>query len=279
MRKTEAYGLIVDFHTHTFPDKIAEKTIAYLTQKGGLDPYRGGTVDDLLDSMRRWGVDYSVVLPVATLPKQERSINALSAERNGRDRLFFAGGIHPDCEDVEGTLDFIKQSGLFGVKLHPDYQGVDFDDKRYLRIMDAAFDRGLYVVTHAGIDVGYRDHVHCTPDMILRALKSLGSKAENRLILAHMGGYELPDEVLQKLVGLPVYMDTAAVLKLYPEKCREIIKAHGADKILFASDSPWEHPGDFAEIIRSFGLTQDEEEQIFFRNAEKILGTCLEDRE
>ena len=30
--------MIVDFHTHTFPDAIAERTIAYLTEKGGIKP-------------------------------------------------------------------------------------------------------------------------------------------------------------------------------------------------------------------------------------------------
>ena len=113
--------------------------------------------------------------------------------------------------------------GMFGIKLHPDYQGVEFDDPRYLKIISEAAKRDLIVVTHAGVDVAFRDHVHCTPDMILRVLEILGSEIENKLVLAHLGGYELPDESLEKLVGKPVYMDTAAVLKLYPEKCREII--------------------------------------------------------
>ena len=82
----------------------------------------------------------------------------------------------------------------------------------------------------------------------------------------------MPDEVLQKLIGAPVYMDTAAVLRLYPEKCREIILRHGADKILFASDSPWADQKDYVEIIKSLNLGKEAEEQIFHLNAEKILG-------
>lgn len=264
--------MIIDFHTHTFPDKIADRTIAFLVEKGGIQPYRDGTLGSLIETMKQSGVDYSVSLPVATLPKQERSINSLSAELNGKSNVFFAGGIHPDCEDVDGTLDFIKQSGLFGIKLHPDYQGVHFDDPRYVNIMRKAFERGLYVITHAGYDVAYRDHVHCTPDMVLNVLSQLKGLAEDKLILAHLGGYDMPDEVLEKLIGLPVYMDTAAVLKLYPEKCREIILCHGADKILFASDSPWDSPSDFIEIIRGFGFSKDDEDKIFCKNACKILG-------
>ena len=267
--------MIIDFHTHTFPDKIAARTIAYLTEKGGIQPYREGTLSSLTDNMQRSGIDYSVVLPVVTAPKQEKTINRVSAENNGKNHVFFAGGIHPDSEDVEGTLDTIKASGLFGIKLHPDYQGVHFDDPRCVRIMREALRRGLYIITHAGYDVAYRDHVHCTPDMVLHVLDELKGEIENKLILAHLGGYDMPDEVLQKLVGKPVYMDTAAVLRLYPEKCREIILRHGADKILFASDSPWDSQSEYVQFIKSFQLGKEAEEKIFCRNAEKILGVKL----
>ena len=268
--------MIIDFHTHTFPDAIAEKTIAYLTKKGGIQPYRAGTLASLIENMQQCGVNYSVVLPVATLPKQVPTINRVSAENNGKNNVFFAGGIHPDCEDVAGILDEIKASGLFGIKLHPDYQGVHFDDPRYLRIMNEAAKRGLYIVTHAGYDIAFRDHVHCTPDMILHALEELKGVIEDKLILAHLGGFDMPDEVLQKLIGKPVCMDTAAVLRLYPEKCKEIILRHGVDKILFASDSPWDSQKDYIAILKSFELGREAEEKIFFRNAERILGRTLQ---
>ena len=263
--------MVIDFHTHTFPDKMAEKTVTHLAKIGGLPPHTDGKRGSLLDSMKKSGIDRSVVLPVATLPKQERSINALSAELNGRDGIFYAGGIHPDCEDVSGTLDFIKKSGLFGIKLHPDYQGVHFDDQRYVNIMRGAAERGLYIVTHAGIDVGFRDHVHCTPDMILNVLNQLEGVIDNRLILAHMGSYEMPDEVLGKICGKPVYMDTAAVLDLYPEKCTEIIRKHGADRILFATDSPWKAQDEYCRLFDNLPLSKSEKEKILCENAERIL--------
>ncbi len=263
--------MVIDFHTHTFPDKIAERTIAHLSEVGKMPPYTNGTRTALLQSMRESGVDISVVLPIATVPKQERSINTLSAELNGKDNIYYAGSLHPDCADVEGTLDFIKASGLFGIKLHPDYQGVDFNDARCVRIMEEAAKRDLFIVTHAGIDVAFREHVHCTPDMVLEVLGKLSGLIDNKLILAHMGGYELPGEVLEKLIGKPVWMDTAAVMDLYPEKCVEIIHAHGADKILFATDSPWRSQKDFVDLLLSLPLTGEEKEQILYRNAKTIL--------
>ena len=57
---------IIDTHTHTFPDKIADKTISLLEKKGNVRAYRKGTLDALKESMKKSGIDYSVVLPVAT---------------------------------------------------------------------------------------------------------------------------------------------------------------------------------------------------------------------
>ena len=264
--------MVIDFHTHVFPDKIAAQSIAYLSEKGGIRAHRAGTLSALKESMQAEGIDISVVLPVATKPKQEASINALSKAENGKDGVYFAGGIHPDCPNVGETLDFIKNAGLFGIKLHPDYQGGHFDDPRFLHIMEEAARRDLYIVTHAGIDIAFRDHVHCTPDMVLHVLQELGSVIEDKLVLAHLGGFELPDEVLQKLVGKPVLMDTAAVLGLYPEKCRQIIAAHGPEKILFATDSPWAPQGEFVERLRAFGFSREDEALMLFKNAQRILG-------
>lgn len=263
--------MIIDFHTHTFPDKIAEKTIAYLAEKGNVKPFREGTLSSLKESMKHSGVDYSVILPVATVPKQVVSINNLACELNGKDGIIYAGAIHPDYDDIDGALDFIKNAGLFGIKLHPDYQGVYFNDPRNLRIMDGAAKRGLYIVTHAGIDVGYPNDVHCTPDMVLDVLNKLKGVIDNKLILAHLGGCDLPDEVLEKLCNKPVYMDTAVVLDRYPEKSAEIIKKHGADKILFATDSPWADQKAFIDLLRSFGFSQRDNEMMFSENAKKIL--------
>jgi len=67
--------MIIDFHTHIFPDKIAEATIEHLQNKANIKPYTDGTLKSLTFSMKNAGIDYSVVLPIATVPKQTESIN------------------------------------------------------------------------------------------------------------------------------------------------------------------------------------------------------------
>lgn len=65
---------VVDFHTHIFPDKIAEKTVAHLQAVGKTQAYTNGTASGLLASMEDADVDCSVVLPVVTSVTQFDSI-------------------------------------------------------------------------------------------------------------------------------------------------------------------------------------------------------------
>ena len=49
--------MIIDFHTHIFPDKMAEKTISFLSEKGGIPSFSNGTEAGLIDKMKEAGVD------------------------------------------------------------------------------------------------------------------------------------------------------------------------------------------------------------------------------
>lgn len=263
--------MITDFHTHIFPDKIAAKTIAYLAEKGNTKPYGEATLDAIKKDKEKNGIDLCVILPVATSAKQVESINKTAALINGTDGIIYAGAIHPQSENVGDILDGIKADGLFGVKIHPDYQSERFDSPAYINIMREAAKRDLITITHAGVDIGYPDDVHCTPDMVLHVLDELKGIIDNKLVLAHMGGCDLCDEVLEKLAGKPVYFDTSYVLDRYAEKCKKIIEKHGEDKILFATDYPWADGKKFIEIIRSYGFSEETNEKIFHKNAEKLL--------
>ena len=72
--------MIIDFHTHIFPDSLAPRTLPHLSKIAhGIPYYTDGTQAGALDAMRRWNIDYSVVLHIATKPGQARRINAFAA--------------------------------------------------------------------------------------------------------------------------------------------------------------------------------------------------------
>lgn len=263
--------MIIDFHTHIFPDKIAEKAIGKLSSVSNITPFSDGTVRGLSEMMGKSGVDLSVVLPVATKPEQFKSINenALAVNREYDGKIISFGGIHPDSLDYKRELDEIKQMGLVGIKIHPDYQKVYIDDERYMKIVDYASELDLITVVHAGVDVGYPQPVHCTPQ---RSRKLIDAIHPKKFVLAHMGGFDMWDDVESYLAGQDIYFDTAYTFdKMGEERFLRLVHLHGIEKILFATDSPWCGQKESVEWIKSSGLTQEEQQMIFSENAKKLL--------
>jgi len=193
------------------------------------------------------------------------------------------GGIHPGNDNYKEILNGIKSAGLKGIKLHPDYQDAMFNDIRYKRIISYATELGLVVVVHAGVDIGLPSITHCTPDMVCEVLDEVQPE---RLVLAHMGGWNLWDEVLAKLCGRNVYMDTAFSYgeiawlsgaehrwKLASEEMfLKLIRAHGADRIVFGTDSPWTDQKRAIKDIQALPLSDEDKKKILGENALQLLG-------
>lgn len=266
--------MVIDFHTHLFPDKIAEKTIHSLAVQSGLTPFANGMAESLLEEMEEGDVALSVVLPVVTRPEQFATITKFACEINkkygeGTRRFLSFGGIHPASDNYKDELRELKQLGFKGIKLHPDYQGANFNDMRYKHIVEEASKLDLIVSVHAGIDVGYPEPVHCTPNMAQEVIKEV---KPTKLVLAHLGGWKLWDEVEELLAGQPVWFDTAVAFGVCSdEQLKRIIVQHGADRILFATDSPWSGQKESIEHLGRLGLTKREQEQILCRNALSLL--------
>ena len=268
--------MIIDFHTHVFPDKIAQKTIGLLANKASIPPFSDGSVAGLLERMGDGNVDVAVTLPVLTNPAQFDSVNRFAAELNrsfsdGARRLISFASIHPACEDIERKMAWIRQNGFLGVKIHPDYQETFIDDPAYLKILECAKEEDLIVVTHAGVDGGFKGSpVRCTPERVKHCLEKIPHK---KLILAHYGANEMFDQVFDLLAGEDVYLDTAYILRfIQKDQFQRILRKHGADKILFASDSPWSSIRDDVSILKSFSLDKNTEEKILCENARTLLG-------
>lgn len=261
--------MIIDFHTHIFPDKIAGRTLDYLSGIINSRPFAPGTYTGLCASGEEAGVDISIALPAVTKVSQIDSVNRF-ASRYLEGPVISFGGIHPQASNYKDILHDIKSMGLKGIKLHPDYQDTYFDDIRYERIIDRASELGLITVVHAGADPKCPDDVHCTPQMARKVLDEV--KPEN-LVLAHMGGLVMWDEVEKYLVGQDVYFDTGVVLDRMPqEQFIRMVRSHGADRILFGTDSPWADQKNFVSLLNSMPLTSDEREALFSGNAKKLLG-------
>ena len=261
----------IDFHVHAFADKIAERTLKALSATAQEKPLLNGTLSATEEQMKKWGIDGYVLLSIATKPTQHLVCNNWAASCKS-EHIFPFGSVHPAGEDVFEELERIKQLGLYGIKLHPDYQDFFADEERLFPIYRKCGELGLPILLHAGVDPISPNCVHCTPEA---AAKALDSAPDTTFILAHLGGNQLWHEVESVLAGKfgNVYFDTAVLASHMhdDELLFRIMEKHGFDKILLASDCPWDDPQLTIQKIKSLGLTPQQEHAIFAGNAEKLL--------
>lgn len=262
--------MIIDFHTHVFPDALAPKAMASLSATSGLTPVTDGTVSVTRELLRRDGVDFAVLQHVATNPRQQHNVNEFAISLHGNGPFLCFGSVHPDAPDAADEAARLKAAGLPGVKLHPDYQGYDVDERRLWPLYDTLSQLGLVVCFHAGYDPLSPDHVHASPRMLAAVLKAF---PRLRVVCAHFGGLKLWDEVEEELVGREVWLDTSFCAGRIPQKQAErIISRHGADHILLGSDCPWQAPAECIHQIESLDLRDSERERIFSGTARALLG-------
>ncbi|MBO4911311.1 MAG: amidohydrolase family protein [Butyrivibrio sp.] len=280
--------MIIDFHTHTFPDSIAARAVDSLSKEAHIVPFTDGTVSGLIDSMDKGGIDMSVLLPVATAASQVESINdkALRSNEKFEGRLVSFGCMHPEYSNYKDELRRLKNDGIKGIKIHPVYQKADIDSKAFLDIIYAACENDLIVITHTGLDIGFPGIVNCSPKMCRNVINTIG---EFKFVLAHMGGWRNWDEVPLYLEDTTTFLDTSfssgriqALSDGYwddkdkgmldTEGFMKLVKAFGSDRLLFGSDSPWSDQKDEVEYIKGLPLDDGDIGKILGGNACKLLG-------
>ena len=260
--------MIIDFHTHCYPDKIAAKAVASLCATGGITAFTDGTLDSLRKRETEAGVSAFVVNNIVTDARRQSNVNAFAKSING-DGVISFGSVYPFSDDYEDELKRLRESGIAGIKLHPYFQDFEVDDPRLAGFYAALADLSFIVLFHAGCDISFADRDRAAPHRFKRALKMLRGAD---VVLAHWGGSMLTDDVIDVLCGENVYFDTSfGCGNISPEKARRIAELHGADRLLFGSDCPWHLPSDEIGLVRSLGLGTKSEDLIFHENAESLL--------
>ena len=263
--------MIIDFHTHCFPDPLAPRAVRALAEKSGIMfPPGDGTVTSLKSSMDACGVDVSVVLGIATNPHQQRKVNDFAISLLGDKRLVPFGSVHPDSPDALQELERLAAAGIKGIKFHPEYQSFFVDEKRMLPIYEKAAELGLITVFHAGLDLGYRPPFHCTP---LRLRNALPAFSGAPVAAAHWGGVDEVYNTLRYLCGTDIYLDTSySYGAVSPLIAADIISAHSADRVLMGTDFPWMNADMSLAFLDCCGINAEQKEKITGGNARRLLG-------
>lgn len=268
--------MIIDFHTHCFPDTVAchaldamSSAAALYPQTQGIQLRYDGTLEKLRKMVHDAGADYFVQMSVATQPRHQYNVNQFALKVNALPDAFAFGSVHGMSSDSLEELERLHEAGIPGIKLHHDEQGIEMDDFRMFPVYDLISQLGLPCLIHTGFDPFSPDHSHARPEQILKIHAQF---PKLRLILAHLGGIADWDAAEELLAGQGMMMDTAMVSEgLDREQAARIIRKNGAENVLMGSDMPWTTTADAIAYLDSLPLTDREKEMIAGENAARIL--------
>lgn len=257
---------IIDFHTHIYPSAIAEKATQsikdfYSLKGGGMV----GTSDSLIQRGNAAGIEKFVVLPVSVKPEHTRHINEfLLSETKKHSEFIGFGTVHAGQDDIISEGEFILKNGLYGIKMHPDTQMFNIDDKRLFPLYDYIGDKLIFMF-HCG-DKRY-DYSH--PKRLRNVIDNF---PKLRIVAAHFGGYSMYDTAAEYLKGTDCMLDVSSSL-MFMEKSdiHKYINIYGADRLLYGTDFPLWDPVCEVKRFLEIDICDEEKEKIAFKNAERIL--------
>lgn len=260
---------VIDFHTHIFPDKLATRAIDAILQGREFHKFSDATLSGLLKNMDEQGIEASVIQPIITKPSQLETTNRWAASVAG-ERIIPFGGVYPLSETFESDIDFVRSLGIRGLKFHAEYQNYIVDTPEVMPLYRYAAHVGLPALFHGGEDLSMKPPFKSSPQQYAHIADEIPSL---RMVVAHLGGFRQWDDVEEYLVGRDnVWLDTSMGFEYFPhEQFLRIVKKHGADRILFGSDSPWSDASAELQTLERLLKNDTDFEKIVCLNAKRLL--------
>ncbi|OGP63261.1 MAG: hypothetical protein A2169_08465 [Deltaproteobacteria bacterium RBG_13_47_9] len=278
--------MIIDCHTHIFPDQIRKDREAFCKRDEGFSSIyksvnaRMAGVEDLIVSMDEAGIGRSVI---CGFPWSQIDLCALqnrylmeSASQYPDRLIVFVSLLFSNTDWSEKELDQCLQSGAKGVGEIAFYrQEMTSRDILSMKpILSQMEKRGIPLLLHTNENIGHSYPGKGTTP-VGRFYELITSFPELSVLLAHWGGglafYELMPEVAKTMAH--VYYDTAASPFLYSKKIYAIVsKIVGAEKILFGTDFPLLKPQRYFRELERSGLSEEDRKKILGLNFLRLIG-------
>jgi len=236
--------MLTDIHNHVFHPAVADKALARVAGVG-FTPVGTGILGDMLAREAAAGITRVVCLTAAMNGSQVRPANNFMLELARRAKtspdepeIVVFGAVHPDYEYWPEELDRLEQAGVKGLKLHPNFQQLAFDDPRLFPILEAVGSRFI-VLCHAGCE----KPLETNPANPYKLAKLVAMFPGTTFIAAHLGGYADGAVAFDALAGKDVWLDTSNTSRLGDGYALRIVAKHPFDRLLFGTDylfSPYE---------------------------------------
>jgi uncharacterized protein len=277
--------MIVDIHTHTFPEVIRNQRERFFPDEPAFKLLyetpnaRLVSAAEIIASMDVEGVDLSVIFGFPWSDIDTCRLNndyVLSAVQQHPDRLRGFSCVNPFLPGAAAEVERCLAAGLSGVGELAFYRsGIDDPCVDCLApIMALCRQYEVPVMIHTNEPVGHR-YPGKTPNTLLQIYRMAKAYPDNTFILAHWGGgiffyHLLKREVKETLAK--VYYDTAASPFLYePAIYRLAAELAGVGKLLFGTDYPLIKPERYYREIEASGLDAAQRKQVLGDNAAALL--------
>ena len=256
--------MLIDFHTHVYPEKIAQKGVQYIGDFYDLPMSEKGTLVHLKSVAKASGTTHVVLLGVAVKPEVVESINRFTASMLDEFTFGF-GTIHPDFPNKKEEICHCLEMGLKGIKIHPDMQKFNIDDPRMMEVYELLSKKGAPIMIHMGDD----RHDHSHPARLRRVLQMF---PQLQVCAAHFGGHTMYETARENLSDTSCIMDISSTLMfMEKEQAERYINHYGAERLAFGTDYPIWDPVREVRRFLSLNITEEQKEQIAHKTAERFL--------
>jgi predicted TIM-barrel fold metal-dependent hydrolase len=282
--------MIIDAHTHIFPEKIRKNREKYFTEEPAFKKLYQSPKSrligarEMLASMDDNRVDKAVVFGFPwkdSLRFKQHNDYISEVVSRYPQRFIGLGCFDPFSEGVAAEARrCLQKGGLSGIGELAFYQtGIENSSLSRLEpVMEVCRGLDLPVMIHTNEPIGH-SYPGKTPNTLAQIYQLIQSFPQNKIVLAHWGGglfffSLLKREVKESLKN--VYFDTAASPYLYDaDVYRLAIQRVGVAKILFGSDFPLLPPARYFDEMKTAGLSQDEMQQICGANAAALFNLAV----
>ncbi len=277
--------MIIDFHTHIFPENIRETRERYFDGESAfrlLYDSPGSklvSAEQTIAAMDEQGVDKAVVFGFPWRKAETFKLQndyVMEVVEKYPDRLIGMACFDPAGPKAVTETVRCLEGGLAGVGELAFYEsGIDeaaLDD--LAPIMEICRENKVPVLIHTNEPVGHL-YPGKTPNTLAQIYNLAKRFPKNIIVLAHWGGGIFFYNLLKKEVKdtlKNIYFDTAASPFLYHRDIWAFAKqVAGIDKILFGTDFPLLKPVRYFRELELSGLEKEDIDCICGQNAARLL--------
>lgn len=256
---------VIDAHMHfgTDPNVAASTCVPYLVH---------GDPESVIRLLDEQDASHGVLFPHdrRMSPPFDADYDKANAEvgiaaRRYPDRIVGVARIDPTFgkEHTQGLIDrYVGEWNCRGLKLVAGYDFYRPNDMRVMGpLLDKAEQHGLTVLMHSG------DAPRDLPYLQAQAAKAY---PKVKFVLAHIGMHAFLWEAILAAQEYPnIFVDMS---QAYPFDIMTFLRNVPVDRLQYGSDVPYQSPAVEQMKLRVIGLSPEDQEKVFWRNAARIWG-------